>query len=80
MVLAESLLISCIGGALGLGAAWLVTSGMADQVAAFMPGFVMSASVVTLGIVVMLLLGLLTGILPALQGMRLSIVNALGRR
>lgn len=80
MVLAESLLISCIGGGLGLAAAWLVTSGMAEQVAAFLPGFVMGASVAILGVVLMLLLGLLTGILPALQGMRLSIVNALGRR
>lgn len=80
MVLAESLLISCIGGALGLGFAWLITSGMSEQVAAFLPGFVMGLSVAILGVVLMILLGLLTGILPALQGMRLSIVNALGRR
>jgi putative ABC transport system permease protein len=80
MVLAESLLIAVIGGALGLGAAWLITQGMADKVAAFMPGFVMTSGVVSLGVIVMIFLGLLTGILPAIQGMRLSIVNALGRR
>lgn len=80
MVLAESLLIAVIGGALGMGAAWLVTSAMADKVAAFMPGFILTPAIVSLGVVVMILLGLLTGVLPALQGMRLSIVNALGRR
>lgn len=80
MVLAESLLIALIGGALGLGLAWVLAGGMAAQVAGFLPGFVMSGAVISLGIVVMVLLGLLTGILPALQGMRLSIVNALGRR
>lgn len=80
MVLAESLLIAVIGGALGLGLAWLVTGAMASQVAAFMPGFAMDISVVLLGAVLILLLGILTGILPALQGMRLTIVNALGRR
>lgn len=80
MVLAESLLISFIGGALGLCAAWIVTNAMADQVAAFMPGFVLTLEVVTLGGILIILLGLLTGIFPALQGMRLSIVNALGRR
>lgn len=80
MVLAESLLISIIGGALGLAAAWLVAGAMASQVAAFMPGFAMDVSVVLLGAILILSLGVLTGILPALQGMRLTIVNALGRR
>lgn len=80
MVLAESLLIALIGGALGLGLAWMLASAMAAQVAAFLPGFVLTGAVISLGVLVMILLGLLTGILPALQGMRLSIVNALGRR
>jgi putative ABC transport system permease protein len=80
MVLAESLLISFIGGALGLAAAWLVAGAMASQVAAFMPGFAMDVSVILLGAILILSLGFLTGILPALQGMRLTIVNALGRR
>jgi putative ABC transport system permease protein len=80
MVLAESILIAVIGGTLGLGLAWMLASAMADQVAAFLPGFVLTGAVISLGVVVMVLLGLLTGILPALQGMRLSIVNALGRR
>jgi len=80
MVLAESLLISIIGGALGLAAAWLVAGAMASQVAAFMPGFAMDVSVILLGAILILSLGFLTGILPALQGMRLTIVNALGRR
>jgi putative ABC transport system permease protein len=80
MVLAESLLIAVIGGTIGLGLAWIFANGMADQVAAFLPGFVLSGAVISLGVLVMILLGLLTGILPAVQGMRLSIVNALGRR
>src|SRR5690606_10635607 len=80
MVLAESLLIALIGGALGLGLVWVLAGGMAAHVAGFLSGFVMSGAVISLGIVVIVLLGLLTGILPALQGMRLSTLNALGRR
>lgn len=80
MVLAESLLIALIGGLLGLGLAALMTQGMADQVAAFLPGFVLTAQVVLQALLVMILLGFFTGILPAVQGMRLSIVDALRRR
>ncbi len=80
MVLAESVLISVIGGAAGIVLARLAAQVMADKIAAFLPGFVMSAEVIVLSVVMMILLGLLSGIFPALQGMRLSIVNALGRR
>ncbi len=80
MVLAESVLISVTGGIVGILLARMAAQGMADKIAAFLPGFVMSTQVVLLGVILMVLLGLLSGIFPALQGMRLSIVNALGRR
>jgi putative ABC transport system permease protein len=80
MVLAESLLIAVIGGTLGLLLASMMADAMAAQVVNYLPGFALTGSVVALGVLLMVLLGLLTGILPALQGMRLSIVNALGRR
>ncbi len=80
IVLAESLLIAIIGGGLGLLLAMMMADAMAAQVVNYLPGFALTGSVIALGVVLMVLLGLLTGILPALQGMRLSIVNALGRR
>jgi len=80
MILAESLLMALIGGLFGLLFAWLLVSGVATQVAAFLPGFSMPTRVWVNGILAVVILGLVSGLLPALQGMRLNIVTALGRR
>ncbi len=80
MILAESVLMAMLGGLAGLVLAWLLVNGIATQVAAFLPGFSMPASVWVNGIVAIVLLGGLAGLIPALQGMRLNIVTGLGRR
>jgi len=80
MVLAESLVISVVGGLLGLAIAELVIVGMADTLASSLPGLVMSWGIVSAGILLMLLLGLVTGAVPAVQGLRLNIIAALQRR
>ncbi len=80
MVLAESLLIALIGGLLGLGLSWLMVQGVAAALAAFLPGFGMTGAVVIQALLAIAALGILAGILPAMQGMRLNIVTALGRR
>lgn len=80
MVLAESVLMAMLGGVIGLLLAWLSVKGAASAVGAFLPGFAMPASVWVNGFIAIFLLGGLAGLIPALQGMRLNIVTALGRR
>jgi putative ABC transport system permease protein len=79
LVLAESCFIALLGGALGLGLAWLVITLMGDPTGGFLPLFYVSGDKLALGAVLALLLGIATGLLPALQAMRLRIVDALRR-
>src|SRR5690606_30879902 len=77
MILAESVLMALLGGLLGLVVVWFLISGAASEVAAFLPGFNMPTSVWINGLFAIVILGILAGLLPALQGMRLNIVTAL---
>ena len=78
LVLAESFLIAGVGGLLGLGFAWLVTSG-GNPVPNLLPIFYLPNSDLLAGVVLVVALGLFAGILPALQAMRLGIAEALRR-
>lgn len=80
MILAEALLMAMIGGFIGLVLAWLLIGGVAEKMAAFLPGFAMPSEVWLNGVIAIVVLGLLSGAIPAVQGMRLNIVTALGRR
>ncbi|MFQ5717951.1 MAG: ABC transporter permease [Acidobacteriota bacterium] len=75
-VLQESLLIAGLGGGLGLGLGWLMVQG-GDPTGGYLPLFAMPASHVGLGVALIVLLGLTSGLMPALQAMRLRIVTAL---
>jgi putative ABC transport system permease protein len=80
MVLAESLLLLLLGGAIGLGLASLVVpvvSGASGGMLNLPPVGVDSWA---LGIGLMVLIGLLVGALPAGSAMRLKIVDALAGR
>jgi putative ABC transport system permease protein len=79
MVLIESVLLSLVGGLLGLGAAALAIAGVAAAVAGFLPGLSMPAIVLFAGIGLALALGLITGIIPAINAHRVTIVTALGK-
>ncbi|WP_323814082.1 ABC transporter permease [Cellvibrio sp. NN19] len=80
MVLSEAIVIALIGGLIGLLLAKFFISGAATSMAATLPGLSLSPAMMLLGVGLMLLFGLLTGIIPALQGLRLNIVTALRRR
>lgn len=80
MVLAEAILISLIGGLAGLLLAKFFISGAAESLAATLPGLHLSNTMMLFGVGLMFLFGLLTGIIPALQGLQLNIVAALRRR
>lgn len=78
LVLAESCLIAAAGGLSGLFLAWLIAAG-GSPVPQFLPIFYLPTRDVIIGMVVTGALGIVAGILPALQAMRLRIADALRR-
>lgn len=80
LVLVEAVAISLIGGLIGLYLAKFLILGAAESMAATLPGLHMSSMVMLVGFGLMIVFGVLTGIIPALQGLRLNIVTALRRR
>jgi putative ABC transport system permease protein len=79
LVLGETMLLALIGGLAGIGAATLVTSAMRQSLSNFVPGLAMSPQIVATAIALMLALGLATGLMPALNALRLKIAVGLGR-
>jgi putative ABC transport system permease protein len=79
LVLAESVLITVLGGALGLAGAWWLGVQFEPVFRQYLPGFKVPPDAIVLGIVFMIGLGLVAGAVPAAQAMRLRIVEALRR-
>lgn len=79
LVLGESVLLALLGGIPGLVIAALIARALRNSVANMAPSFAVSPDIALLGLVLMLALGLITGIIPALNAMRLKIAAALGR-
>jgi putative ABC transport system permease protein len=76
LVLSESLVLAAVGGASGLALGWwLVQAG--DPTGGFLPGFHVSTRDLIVGAILVPLLGFVAGLLPALQALRLRIVDAL---
>ncbi|WP_444906786.1 ABC transporter permease [Microbulbifer sp. SSSA008] len=80
MVLSESLLIAFVGGLSGLAAAWLLVEGVKTFLARFLPNLILDGDIALQAILFMLLLGLITGLMPAFQALRLNIVTAFNRQ
>jgi len=78
LVLAESLLLAILGGGSGL-ALGIAAISAGDPTGGFLPFFYMPTKDMIMGAFFVVLLGLVAGILPAVQAMRLSIVDALRR-
>ena len=78
LVLAESLVLALVGGLLGLLSANVLIAA-ANRSSYQLPTLILDAETVIKALLIMLTLGLVTGILPALKALRLNIVNALGR-
>ena len=78
LVLAESVTVAALGGLTGLGiAALLVSAG--DPTGGWLPLFYFPRADAVLGVGLVIMLGLVTGLLPALQAGRLRIADALRR-
>ena len=78
LVLAESLVIATVGGALGIGLAKLFTMS-GDPTGGMLPVFYLSTREMLLGLGIAMFVGLVAGSIPALTAMNLRIVDALRR-
>jgi putative ABC transport system permease protein len=79
LVLAESCLLTTLGGVLGLGLAYLIVPVLAKALAGLLPMFFLPTRDLLIGLGLSIALGLVTGIFPALQAMRLRVADALRR-
>jgi putative ABC transport system permease protein len=77
-VLAESLFIAILGGAIGLALGWFFVS-RGDPTGGALPVFFFPPKDRVLAVAFVLLLGLVAGALPAINAMRLKAVDALRR-
>jgi putative ABC transport system permease protein len=77
-VLAESCLLTVLGGSLGLGLAWLMIS-RGDPTRGLLPLFSLPTRDLFVGFGISVAMGIVTGIFPALQAMRLRVADALRR-
>ncbi|MEO1038083.1 MAG: ABC transporter permease [Pseudomonadota bacterium] len=78
-VLSESVLLSLIGGLIGLGLAALFVSVAAAALSAFLPGLSMSTETILTAVAIMIGFGLITGLVPAINAMRVQIVDGLSK-
>ncbi|MET0984372.1 MAG: FtsX-like permease family protein [Steroidobacteraceae bacterium] len=79
LVLLESIFITALGGAIGLGLAALITALIGPKVQQFMPFSGLPLSAYGPGIALIFVLGLLAGALPCIQAFQLKITEALRR-
>ncbi|MFQ5347883.1 MAG: ABC transporter permease [Rhodothalassiaceae bacterium] len=79
LILGESFLLALLGGIPGLILSWLMVNGLKAAAGAFLPAMVFEGETAALGIALLAALGLVTGLIPALQAQRLPIVVGLGK-
>ena len=77
MVVAESLVISLLGLALGLGGAMAVFNLMQFDAGGFVPGLLVTPRTAAFAGMIAVLIGLVSGLVPAIQSARLRVVDAL---
>lgn len=79
LVLGESVLLASIGGFIGLGIAVAAIQSLRQSLMNFVPGMSLQPEIIVVGIILIMMLGVLTGLIPALSAMRLKTADALGR-
>lgn len=80
LVLAESILLVVLGGVIGMGIASLLMPGVSKASGGMIQLPTVLGQTWVVGLVLMLAIGVIVGLLPALRGMRLNIVDALAGR
>ena len=80
LVLGESVLVTVLGGAFGLALSWLVAMKLAaGPLALFLPAFYVTPTLLAVGAVLAVGLGVLAGLWPGIQALRLQVATALRR-
>lgn len=78
LVLAESMMVAVVGGAIGLGVAYALITAW-DPTGGALPVFYFPAKDLAWGGILVVLLGLATGIFPGLRALNLRVAEALRR-
>ena len=78
-VIGEAVLLSLVGGLIGLALAWGLLSAASTVLAGTVPGLRLHPEVIGLSVAVMIVFGLATGLAPAVRALRLSIVDGLSK-
>jgi putative ABC transport system permease protein len=78
VVLGESLVITVLGGLAGLAAGWVMVAalGQVGFISQYFPIFFIPRSDILIGMALTLVLGLVAGLLPAIQAMQLRLAEA----
>ena len=79
LVLAESMVIALVGGALGLLLAAAAIPGLGVALNGLLPPLILSKLTLSLGLAFAILVGAASGLLPGIGAMRMRVVNALRR-
>jgi putative ABC transport system permease protein len=79
LVLGESILLALIGGVPGFCLAAVFVIVMRESLVGLIPRMTIAPGIVLMALAIMLALGVVTGLIPALGAMRLKIADALGR-
>ncbi len=77
LVLLESLLLTIVGGVIGLALSYVVIGAIPGALLQFLPGLYLPVQGAALGVLLMLLLGVLAAVLPVSRALRLQVVAAL---
>ncbi|HET9705253.1 MAG TPA: FtsX-like permease family protein [Vicinamibacterales bacterium] len=78
LVLSESVLIAVLGGGLGLAVSWMIVQ-QGDPTNGMLPIFILPTRDVIVGAAMVVALGIVAGMLPAVNAMQLKITDALRR-
>lgn len=80
MVLMESMMLACLGGTVGLAASSFAIKQVTSSPQFPLAGLMLNGEIIMQAIILMVFLGLITGIVPAINALRLNIITALSRR
>jgi putative ABC transport system permease protein len=79
LVIAEALFLTVLGGLIGFGLAYLGVMALQPSMKQYFPIFEIDSSTIIVSLVLMVALGVITGLWPAVAAMRLKITDALRR-
>jgi len=79
LVLVEAAVITVVGGAMGVFGAKVLFEGTGFQLMGLLPGFEVKLTTAGVGMLIAVLLGLISGLVPAWQAARLPVAHTLRR-